>query len=518
MKRAFLFVVLALTAPIVRADVSFVEQASVAAHLARRSEAEAESKEAAKKTHTWRNVRSVSGKTTVLLPTFAGAQSLVDASGLKYFINTDITFATTSSASGAVSEASYVAPVVATTSGGGTVSATLGDAFDGYNSLCISMTGATGPCSAVDPAYLMYNQNGPTTTSCSSRSIVFAPKALGTIQVAREVFIPANDSFARWIDTFTNTGAISATFSIVSANNLGSDIGTTIVSSSSGDAVAQTSDTWISTYQNYIGTTSPDPRLGHVMQGAGATVPLSGVHFANGDDNPYWSYSLTLAPGETKAIMTFATGQPSKAAANAQAAALAQLPATSLQCVGGALAAEIANFAIPGDLAIGLLAPATTTTGSPLTYSLTATNNGPRDVDNVKIVNTLPAGVAYVSTTAPAGWTCSESSGVVTCTTALFATGGSASITINATAPATPTASATDTATISTTGSSPDNVTANNTKSVSTNVVAAPAAVVTATKSVAGDFYPGGAVAYTITLQNLGTATQSDNPVLLKTV
>ncbi|MBK8286757.1 MAG: hypothetical protein IPK97_18875 [Ahniella sp.] len=75
-----------------------------------------------------------------------GEQALTDLSGFEYFINTDITFSTSSSASGAASEASYAAPVNVTTAMNGTVSTTLSDAFDGYNSLCVSTDGATGPC------------------------------------------------------------------------------------------------------------------------------------------------------------------------------------------------------------------------------------------------------------------------------------------------------------------------------------------------------------------------------------
>ena len=48
-----------------------------------------------------------------------GSIGLIDVAGLKYFINTNITFSTSSSASGAASEASYQAPIVASTVGGG---------------------------------------------------------------------------------------------------------------------------------------------------------------------------------------------------------------------------------------------------------------------------------------------------------------------------------------------------------------------------------------------------------------
>src|SRR5258708_4112274 len=55
-------------------------------------------------------------------PGATGSQGLIDSSGVKYFINTDITFSTSSSASAAMSEASYTHAVAASTSGGGTTS------------------------------------------------------------------------------------------------------------------------------------------------------------------------------------------------------------------------------------------------------------------------------------------------------------------------------------------------------------------------------------------------------------
>src|SRR5262245_29361191 len=77
-------------------------------------------------------------------PAAAGAIALDDLAGLRYHLNTDMTFSTTNSASGAASDAEFTGPVVATTSAGGTVVSNppLEDAFDGYNGLCISQTGA----------------------------------------------------------------------------------------------------------------------------------------------------------------------------------------------------------------------------------------------------------------------------------------------------------------------------------------------------------------------------------------
>jgi len=284
-----------------------------------------------------------------------GSQALIDASGVKYFINTNITFSTSSSASAAMSEASYTHAVAATTSAGGTTSSTLNDAYDGYNTICLSLDNTVATCETGNANFIIYNKNGPATTECRGttsgvdRQVVFPVQAMdigggAIINVQRKVFVPENDSFARWLNYFTNTDTVAHTITMVVANNLGSDSNTTIVSSSSGDAAAQVADTWVTTFQNYSGNTSSDPRLGHVFQGPGGAVPLAGINFANGDDNPFWGYTFTLNPGQTVIIMNFAVVQPSKAAAAAKSAELVGLPANALQCTTQTELGEVANF------------------------------------------------------------------------------------------------------------------------------------------------------------------------------
>ncbi|HEX4960577.1 MAG TPA: hypothetical protein VF173_07040 [Thermoanaerobaculia bacterium] len=281
-----------------------------------------------------------------------GSQGLIDASGVKYFINTNITFSTSSSASAAMSEASYTHAVAATTLNGGTTSTTLNDAYDGYNTLCLSLNNTVATCETGNANFVIYNKNGPATTECPgttsgvNRQVVFPVQTAGSIQMQRKVFVPDNDSFARWLNYFTNTSGSPQTVTAVIANNLGSDSNTVIVSSSNGNNTAEITDTWVTTFQNYSGTTSSDPRLGHVLQGTGATVQLAGINFADGDDNPFWGYTFTLAPGETKIIANFAVVQPSKAAANAKSASLAvtPLPANAIQCTTLTEQTEIMNF------------------------------------------------------------------------------------------------------------------------------------------------------------------------------
>lgn len=281
-----------------------------------------------------------------------GSVALIDNSGFKWFINTDITFSTSSSASAAMSEASYTHAVAATTLNGGNTSSTLNDAYDGYQTLCLSLTGATTTCQTGNAAFVIYNKNGPATVdatvpatpACTGRQELFATQTIGALQVYRKVFVPNNDQFARWLNVVKNTSGAPVTFNAIIANNLGSDSNTTITGSSSGDLVATTADTWVGTFQNYSGTTSSDPREAHVLQGVGADVPLNTVNFANGDDNPFWVYSITLAPGATASVVNYAVAQPSKAAAHTKGALLATTPLSAQQCLSGTEMDQVVNF------------------------------------------------------------------------------------------------------------------------------------------------------------------------------
>jgi uncharacterized protein (TIGR03382 family) len=295
-----------------------------------------------------------------------GSIALIDATGLKYFINDDITFNTTSSASGAISEASYTHAVAATTVAGATTSSTLNDLADGYGEVLVRDGVSLGDAvdtrpGTGDPAFTPYANNGAATMEleecvgdtaspvCSMRQAIFAPQTIGNLTVYRKVYVPTNDNFIRWVTFVTNNAAEERVVTLSAGNNLGSDSNTKIVTSS-GDRggtlspLTSTATLWVVTMQDYSGTTSSDPRVGHVLQGPTSRVRLAYVKFTDGDDNPYWSYMFALAPGETRAILSFAVGSPSKWEAAAQASRLTYLPATALQGLTAAELDEIVNF------------------------------------------------------------------------------------------------------------------------------------------------------------------------------
>lgn len=277
-------------------------------------------------------------------------QELVDAAGVKYFINTDLPFSTTSSGSGAATNAAFAGPVNADTSGGGTASVTFDDAFNGYNSLCVSLTGATGPCDIGDSNYTLYTQNGAASLECDGRQVINPVQTIGSIQVQRKIYVPDTDQFARWLNIFTNTGGASQSVTAVIVNNLDSQENTTIVSSSNGNATADLTDSWITTDGNFTPADGNDPRLGHIIQGPGARNPVSSLTFPGGlaADLPTWAYTFTLAPGETKVIANYVTVQATRAAAIAQSQAISGLGGSALACLSASERSNIVNFEARG--------------------------------------------------------------------------------------------------------------------------------------------------------------------------
>jgi uncharacterized repeat protein (TIGR01451 family) len=163
------------------------------------------------------------------------------------------------------------------------------------------------------------------------------------------------------------------------------------------------------------------------------------------------------------------------------------------------------------DLAITKTGPATVTGGGPISYALTATNNGPDPATGVTVSDPLPAGVGFVSASSSVG-TCTNASGTVTCAIGNLASAGTATIMIDATAPATA-GTVTNTATVS--GNETDPNPANNTASASTQVGGSTggSADLSITKyAFSGDFWHSGfqvgnAFYYVLKVKNAGPST-----------
>jgi uncharacterized repeat protein (TIGR01451 family) len=105
--------------------------------------------------------------------------------------------------------------------------------------------------------------------------------------------------------------------------------------------------------------------------------------------------------------------------------------------------------------------------GNLLTYTLTATNNGPASATNVVVIDTLPSSLKFVSAVTTAG-TCSQAANTVTCQLGTIANAGTATISIVVT----PQSSTIVTNSVLVTADQSDSAPANNVSAVTTLVTA----------------------------------------------
>ena len=132
----------------------------------------------------------------------------------------------------------------------------------------------------------------------------------------------------------------------------------------------------------------------------------------------------------------------------------------SINCTGA-----LADLTVPQSADSG-----TVGVGAPVTYTVTATNNGPGGAGSVSVTDTIPANMHFLSAAAPAGWSCGgPSGGQVVCSTQALYPSSPANVSFQYQANyCTGNVQTTHTTTVSSVTA--DGVPANNTSSVQTNI------------------------------------------------
>lgn len=208
----------------------------------------------------------------------------------------------------------------------------------------------------------------------------------------------------------------------------------------------------------------------------------------------------TLAVGESTTL-TFIASTPAGATGDITNTATVSAT-TSDPNAANNVAAVLSSTSQSADLSlIKTSSPGVPESGGIITYTLTATNNGPSAATAVSVRDDLPAGITFVSGSTAGGAACNAAGAVVTCPVGTLAAGASASITIVGNIAASARGGSTNTAVISSTTFDPN--VGNNTASDATNITAVADLRVTL-DPVAPSYAAGTEASYTLTVANLG--------------
>ena len=179
--------------------------------------------------------------------------------------------------------------------------------------------------------------------SQDGRDVVIGPTTIGNVEVTRNIHVPDDQGYARFLEIVTNNTATEQNYTVPISSDLGSDTATVNVGTSSGDTIFTTADDWIVTDDVTDG--GGDPTIAHVVSGTNGQQPDAAT---SSFGIVQYSYDLTLQPGETQIVMHFGAQNADRAAALALAPLLADLD-LSLNPLAGLSATEleqIVNFDI----------------------------------------------------------------------------------------------------------------------------------------------------------------------------
>lgn len=188
---------------------------------------------------------------------------------------------------------------------------------------------------------------------------------LGGVTISRSVYINSSANWGRWLDSFTNTTkspiTIKAAFGGQSGIGSAGGNSSSIVNTSSGDAIVTAADAWVEVATPLAGTTLVGgPQATVIGTPSVSAAPFGGAMtfagnwrvnpFTNpltyvGHDGNFQAYvnTITLQPGTTRSLLHFVVlGQMVNAASSAGVRAAVEVTASSL-----ATAPEI------GDLTLG---------------------------------------------------------------------------------------------------------------------------------------------------------------------
>ncbi|RNM16271.1 hypothetical protein [Nocardioides pocheonensis] len=171
-----------------------------------------------------------------------------------------------------------------------------------------------------------------------NRVLTSGPSSLGGLNTTVEYRALPNQQVLRSMVTLSNPGTTSMTIPFTVATNFGSDSGTTVIATSSGDAAVSTADRWLVTADNAV--TPGDAVNTSVLAGPGAVAAppasTSQVVFDCADrDGIQATYNVTIPAGGSRALMFLNELSGTNAAATTGAARFNTNPAATDELLTG---------------------------------------------------------------------------------------------------------------------------------------------------------------------------------------
>jgi len=188
----------------------------------------------------------------------------------------------------------------------------------------------------------------PQGTENGGREVVLGPTPLSGLDVTRKIFVPTDDSFARFLEILENPTNNAIAVEVFLETDLGSDSDTELVATSSGDLIFNNLDDWLITDDDFNG--DGDPSMVHVVSCPGATLEPS-ILFAEalpdpviGDELIEYTFDAIVPANGRIIIMHFASQNEDNAAAAASALHLANLQGSTLSGMTSNELNDVVNF------------------------------------------------------------------------------------------------------------------------------------------------------------------------------
>jgi hypothetical protein len=187
---------------------------------------------------------------------------------------------------------------------------------------------------------LFFGSSGDALTEESGRELRLGPWDTGGLRVTRKVFVPADDTFARFLEIIENPTVNNLIATVRIDTDLGSNSSTVLISTSSGDTIFNSEDNFIITDDASDG--GSDPTIVHVFSGPGALFEPSAVSLSS--DNLQYTFTIPVPAGTRRILMHFASQNPNRTVAAARAEHLVRLQGSALVGLTRAEQNDIVNF------------------------------------------------------------------------------------------------------------------------------------------------------------------------------